>query len=251
MAGKLEGKKALITGASSGIGKDAALRLAREGCHVFLIARREEKLKDVQKEIYSFEGQCFILPGDITKSDFVRKAIDSAAQAFGGLDILVLAAGDGLIKPFILSELEDFRRLTEVNAFSIVTVCKAAASKLNPGASVILITSPAGINGAKGLSAYAFSKGAIVPFGKCLALELAVRSCRVNMISPGYVQTELTRKLYGRFNEAQKKRIAESYPLAAGTLADVSNAIVFFASDDSRWITGAVLPVDGGLGLGT
>lgn len=246
----LSGKNAIITGASSGIGKAAALALARKGSNIFMIARREEKLKDLKQEIISLGVKAEYAIGDVTNGDFVKKAVLAAHEKMGGLDILVLAAGDAFIKPFDLTSMNDFRLLLEVNSLGAVNFCKEAAKKINSGGSIILITSPAGISGAKGMSAYALSKGGLVAFGKSLALELAPRKIRVNIISPGFVKSEMTDKLYGKLNEEQKKIIKEAYPLGTGSPDDVAKAISFLASDDSLWITGVVLPVDGGLTAG-
>lgn len=248
--GKQERKTAVITGASSGIGEAAALRLAQEGCNLFLIARREKNLKELKKNISSYKVSAEYAAGDVTDKDFVSKAISRAQGIFGPINILVLSAGTAFINSFNSTSIDDFRSILEVNSFGVINCCKEAVKRMASGGSIVLITSPAGIHGAKGMTAYALSKGGIIAFGKSLALELAPKKIRVNIISPGFVRTELTQKLYGHFTETQKQQIEKSCPLGVGEPMQVANAINFLTSDESSWITGAVLPVDGGLTVG-
>jgi 3-oxoacyl-[acyl-carrier protein] reductase len=248
---KLKGKNAIITGASSGIGRATALRLAQEGSNVFMVARRQELLKELKKEIASLGVKVEYAAGDVTNEGFAREVVMRAHEIFGFLDILVLCAGDAFIKSFDLTSISDFRSLMEVNSFGVINFCKEVVKKMNRGGSIILITSPAGIHGARGMTAYALSKGGIVAFGKSLALELAPRKIRVNIISPGFVKTEITDKLYAKLTEEQRKKIYEAYPLGIGSVKDVANTINFLVSDESSWITGIVLPVDGGLTTGS
>lgn len=249
--GKLQGKTAFVTGASSGIGEAAAGQLVREGCRVFITARREDRLKELKEKWAPLEGPVEYAAGDITDRNFVKKALGQAHQVFGPLNILVLSAGAGFIKPFDLTSLEDFHSLLEVNSLGVVHCCKEAANKMSPGGSLILITSPAGIYGAKGMTAYALSKGGLVGFARSLALEWAPKRIRVNIISPGFVKTELTQRLYGGLTDVQKQQIEKAYPLGVGSPDDIAHAVSFLASDESSWITGVVLPVDGGLTAGT
>lgn len=247
---KLKGKSAIITGASSGIGKATALALGREGCNIFMIARREKQLGEVKDEIASLNVQVEYAVGDVTNEDFVKKVILHACEIFGQLNILVLCAGVSLIRSFNLSSINDFRSLMEVNIFGVINFCKEGIKKISPGGSLVLITSPAGIYGAKGMSAYGVSKGGIIALGKSLALELSAKKIRVNIVSPGFVETEMTEKLYGRLSDGQRKKIQEAHPLGIGSANDVANAIKFLVSDESSWITGIVLPVDGGFTTG-
>lgn len=247
---ELKGKSAIITGASSGIGKATALRLARDGCNIFMVARRQKQLSETKEEISSLNVRVDYAAGDVTDENFTKAVVTRAHEIFGCLDILVLSAGDAFIKPFNLTSVADFRYLMDVNSFGVVNFCKEAVKKIRPGGSIVLITSPAGIYGAKGMSAYAFSKGGLVPFGRCLAIELSAQRIRVNIISPGFVNTEMTEKLYKGLTQMQKKQIHEAHPLGIGSVTDVANAIKFLVSDESSWITGVVLPVDGGFTAG-
>lgn len=246
----LEGKGAIITGASSGIGKAVACCLAENGCNVFLIARREKQLKEVKREIAPVGVKVEYAVGDVSNEDFAQKAVRQAHELFGGLDILVIAAGNAFIKGFAATDSANFSSLLRTNVFGVINFCKEGVKKMSSGGSIILITSPAGIYGAKGLSAYALSKGGLVAFGKSLALELAAQKIRVNIISPGFVPTEMTKTLYGKITDKQMEQIKGAHPLGIGSAQDVANAINFLASEKASWITGVVLPVDGGFTTG-
>ena len=251
----LKGKNAIVTGASSGIGREVSISLARSGCNVFMVARREEKLQKIKEQLEEEldSSNIFIeyAAGDVTNEKFAQRAVLQACELFGGLNILVLCAGAAFIKSFNSTSNADFRHLMEVNMFGIINFCREGIKKITPKGSIILITSPAGVYGAKGMTAYAMSKGGIIAFGKSLALELAAHKIRVNVISPGFVETEMTETLYGKLNDAQKEQIKQIHPLGIGSTVDVANAIKFLASDESSWITGVVLPVDGGFTTGT
>lgn len=247
---RLNGKKALITGASSGIGKATAICLAQEGCNLLLISRREEQLKVLKNEVSAYDIETHYLAGDVTDKGFVDDIYLHVREYFKKLDILVLAAGSGFIKPFGLTSDADFRSLMEVNTFGVVNVCNAGVKFMNRGGAIILLTSPAGLYGAKGMTAYSLSKGGLVGFGKSLALELATQRIRVNIISPGFVPTEMTKKLYGILSDEQRKKIEEGHPLGVGSVQDIANTVAFLASDEASWITGVVLPVDGGFTIG-
>ncbi len=247
---KLKNKCAIITGASSGIGRETALSLAKEGCNIFMIARRQERLKELKDEIAALGVRAEYAVGDVVDEALVKIMVAEAYSALGGFDILVLSAGEALMRPFNLTTRADFNRLMEVNTFGVVNLCKESIGKMDSGGSIIFITSPAGIHGAKGMSAYALSKGGLVAFGKSLALELAPQKIRVNIVSPGFVKTEMTQDLYGKLSVAQLEKITSAHPLGAGSVVDVANTIKFLVSDEASWITGIVLAVDGGFTCG-
>lgn len=246
----LAGKTALVTGASSGIGKAVALRLAGQGASLFLAARREGLLAEVAREVAALGVSVGHMAGDVTDEAFAERAVSGAQELGGGIDILVLAAGQALMKPFPSTTTAEFRALMDVNALGMVHFCRAAIRRMRAHGSMVLIGSPAGSHGARGMTAYALSKGGLVAFAKSLALELASRRIRVNVVSPGYVKTELTDRLYGGLTEAQGGRIAAAYPLGIGSLDDVAAAVAFLVSSQASWITGVVLPVDGGFSAG-
>jgi len=246
----LRNKFAVITGASSGMGRETALALARSGCDIFMIARRKEKLEELKNIIAGMGVHVSYAAGDVTDAEFVKKAIRRACGGSSKPDILILSAGQAFIRPFNLTGSCEFRRLMEINTFGVVNVCKEVTARMNSGGSIVIISSPAGICGAKGMSAYALSKGGLAPFGKSLALELAPLKIRVNIISPGYIETEMTKSLYSKLSSPQLEAIIKAHPLGAGSLKDIVNAIKFLVSDESAWITGAVLAVDGGFSAG-
>lgn len=246
----LSGKTAIITGASSGIGRSAALHLAQRGCNVLMVARRQRMLQEIEDQITASGGQARYVVGDVADEELAQSAVREADEIFNGLDVMVLCAGSSLIRSFQKTTISEFWALLKVNTFGVVNFCNAAVNRMNRGGSIVLITSPAGVYGAKGMSAYALSKGGLVAFGKSLALELAVHRIRVNIISPGFVETEMTKNLYGKLAEDQQKQIRDSYPLGTGQVTDVVNAIDFLVDEKSAWITGTVLSVDGGFTAG-
>jgi 3-oxoacyl-[acyl-carrier protein] reductase len=250
MIKKKEQKSALITGATSGIGKASVLRLAQEGYNIFMVARRGELLEELKEQISSSDIKVEFAVGDVTDEEFSIKAMSRAYEIFGSLNVLVLSAGCSFMKPYNLTSTSDYRQLIDVNLFGVINFCKNGIKYIPQNGSIILFTSPAGIRGAKGMSAYAVSKAGVVAFGKCLALEVSVKNIRVNIISPGYVETEMTEKLYNRLNKIQIKRIKDSHPLGVGSAIDIANAVSFLASDESSWITGNILEVDGGFAIG-
>jgi NAD(P)-dependent dehydrogenase (short-subunit alcohol dehydrogenase family) len=246
---KSEIQTILITGASSGVGRACAVDFATEGHYIFCVARRKEKLDSLEKEL-SGKGKLSYAVGDVSDPVFVQSAVKQCVNNFGKINSIVVAAGNTFIRPFNKTTIDDFHELMNVNTFGVVNICKEAIKHMEHCGSVVLFPSPAGIYGAKGMTAYALSKGGIIAFGKSLALELAPKKIRINMISLGYVKTEMTDKIYGYLTPDQKKKIESEYALGIGKVEDVVNAVKFLTSDQSSWVTGVVLSVDGGLTSG-
>lgn len=243
-------KVALISGASSGIGKATSLCLASNGFDTLLVARREEKLKDIKQEIELLGVKASYLAKDITIESCAKEAIDKVISDFGRLDSMVLCAGQGFVKSMVATTLKEYRKLFEINALSVVNFCKNALDKISPHGSIVIISSPSGIFGALGMTGYSLSKGGLIAFGKSLALELAPKKIRVNIIVPGKVETEFSNNLYKFLSTSQIEKIKESHPLGIGKPEDVARAIAFLVSDAASWITGSVLTVDGGFTIG-
>lgn len=239
-----------VGGASSGIGEAVARHMASRGARVFLVARREDRLKTVCESIRASGGIAAYAAADLADEAAALAAAEACRTEFGAVSGMALATGAALLKPFRSTTSRDMQDLFATNVLSAVNVCRAMNGKFAAKGSVVLFTSPAGIAGAKAMTAYAAAKGALIPFARSLALEWAAQRVRVNVICPGYVETELTQKLYGYATPDQKRALIEAHPLGAGSLEDVSAATEFLLSDAARWITGCVLPVDGGLGIG-
>lgn len=249
---RLAGKKALITGGGTGIGRACALAFAREGARVALAGRRAEPLSAVAAEIYNAGGEALAVQCDVTKVDQVERAVGTAADRFGGLNIVVNSAG--ALVPGSAEETSEahWDRLIAVNLKGTFLVSRAALAWLRRagGGSIINIGSVLGLVGMKKRAAYAAAKGGVTLLTKAMALDHAHENIRVNCICPGLVETELIESMIaGRSDPAAfRRQRAEQIPLGRiGRPEDMAGMAVFLASDESSWLTGAALPLDGGL----
>jgi 2-keto-3-deoxy-L-fuconate dehydrogenase len=227
---RLTGKTAIITGAASGIGLACAVRFRAEGARVIGL--------DVASEP---PGCC-----DVSRFQDLEAA---ASRVEGSVDVLLHCAATTVFATTLDTSQEDLERIFRVNVGGAVNLVKAFDSRLNSHGSIVLIASITGIVGAPGLSAYAASKGALITLSRTLALELAPRGIRVNCVCPASVDTPM---LHASFNrqpdpEEARRRNIRRHPLGRlGTPEDVANLVLFLASDESSWITGATHMIDGG-----
>lgn len=239
----LSAKTILITGASSGIGRQAAIECAAMGAQLVLTARNQSKLSQLLSELKG-EGHTMI------KADLLNtENIIALAQTVSALDGVVHCAG--VVKPFPVSFLnaekisETFN--TNFNAVVELTGALFKAKKINQGASLVFLSSISGQHPHKGGSMYAASKAAVEAFSKTVALEYASKHIRANCISPAMVKTPMFDIAAAEISEESMKEHVAKYPLGVGYPQDVANAVVFLLSPASRWITGANLIMDGGL----
>jgi 3-oxoacyl-[acyl-carrier protein] reductase len=243
----LSGKVALVTGASRGIGRATAEALAEQGAHVLVnFARSETEAADVVSGISGRGGKAELLRFDVSESQTAEKAIADAAKRLGRLDILVANAGiseDGLL---VQLKDETLMRIFDVNVRGSVA-CARAAMKVMMRARygrIIFVSSVVGEMGNAGQTAYAASKAALLGVTKSLAREYAKRNVTVNAVTPGWVDTDMTRVLPEPAKEAMKAGV----PLArSATAREIAGPIVFLASDEASYVTGAVLRVNGGM----
>lgn len=252
---RFKGKVAIVTGGSSGIGKETAKRLVAEGASVVLSGRDEAKLHSAAKEMDAGD-QVRVLAGDIAKPATGAALVEEAERQFGGLDILVNNAGVFRPKPFIeVSEEEyDWFLDTILKGKFFLAQAAAKAMKKRGGGAIVHTGSLWGLQaiGATPSSAYSAANGGVHALVHNLALELAADKIRVNAVAPGVVETPI----YSTFltkEEVQKTlpTFNAFHPLGRiGQPADVAEAILFLASDQSCWITGTILPVDGGVMAG-
>jgi NAD(P)-dependent dehydrogenase (short-subunit alcohol dehydrogenase family) len=243
----MHGRRVLVTGASSGLGRRMALELARSGAKVAAAARRADALAALAGEAAAEGATILPVALDVADPDAVARATAEAAAALGGLDGLVANAGvAGAVGPALDVAPSDWRAVTAVNLDGVFFAAQAAAAEMakGGGGAIVTIASILGFGTGKGVAAYAASKAAVVQLTRVLALEWAPLGVRVNAIAPGYIPTDMNRAvLEGPRGEALKKRI----PMGRfGEPADLDGALGLLLSDAGRYITGAAIPVDGG-----
>lgn len=242
-------KVAFITGATRGIGKQIALTLAKEGYDIALNYRSEnEELIAVINEIEnSREGiKCFTVKADISNFEECESAVKAIIDNFGKIDVLVNNAGITKDTLLLRMKKEDFDSVIDVNLGGTFNVTKNVASYMLKAKSgrIINISSVVGISGNAGQCNYAASKAGIIGFTKSLAKELASRNILVNAIAPGFIETAMTDSL----SDDVKNEIAKTIPLKRmGKVQDVANVVKFLVSEDSSYITGQVINIDGGM----
>ncbi len=240
-------KVALITGATRGIGKQIAIKLAKEGYDIAINYRNEnDDLSITQKEIENENVKCLAVKGDVSNFEDTKRFVDEVIAEFGQIDVLVNNAGITKDMLILRMEKEDFESVINVNLTGTFNVTKNVVPymmKKRTGR-VINISSVVGVSGNAGQSNYAASKAGIIGFTKSLAKELASRNILVNSIAPGFIETDMTAVL----KDDVKTEISKNIPLKRmGTSNDVANVVKFLASDDSSYITGQVINVDGGM----
>ena len=242
----LKGKTAVITGASRGIGKAIAFRYAQEGANLIISATNEALLMEVKTELEAIG--CDVKWKVCNVSDYasVSDLIKFAVDTFGGIDILVNNAGIAKDKLIMAIKEEDWNDVIDVNlkgTFNGIKAVTRTMLKAKVGC-MINITSVVGISGNAGQANYSASKAGIIGLTKSAAKELASRNIRVNAIAPGFIETDMT----GALMDSARDSFFSNIPLArAGTPEDVANLALFLASDESNYITGQVIKVDGGL----
>lgn len=240
-------KVAFITGATRGIGRAIALELANEGYNIALNYRTEnEALETLKKEISELGVECYPVQGDVSKAEDSERMTKEIIEYFEQIDVLVNNAGitkDKLIQRMKEEEFTDVINVNLVGTFNITKNVIKYMTKKRYG-KIINISSVVGISGNAGQSNYAASKAGIIGFTKSIAKELASRNITANAVAPGFIQTDMTNVLKDEIKEA----IESTIPLKRlGTAEDVAKVVKFLASDDSNYITGQVINVDGGM----
>ncbi|MGA2865737.1 MAG: SDR family oxidoreductase [Verrucomicrobiota bacterium] len=242
----LSGKLLIVTGASSGIGRETCRCLSELGARVILVARNREKLAEVAVALAGKDHR--IEPFDLTHSDEIPEWLEGIAKSLGPLDGVVHSAGVfkmRLIRDWSLAETDAMMRINLYPCFALAKGLRRRNCH-RPGASLVFLSSIAGIKGQPALAIYTATKAAIVGLTRCLALEFAPDGVRVNCVAPALVQTEMADTLLGSMTADQMAKLAHSHPLGLGKPRDVANAIAFLLADTSRWITGTTLITDGG-----
>jgi NAD(P)-dependent dehydrogenase (short-subunit alcohol dehydrogenase family) len=248
MTQRLQHKTAIVTGAGSGIGRAIALAFLREGAQVVLVGRRQDRLEAVARDSHASP---LVIPADVSKREDIERVLQQTAAHFGGIHVLVNNAG--------ILHAGNAEQITEaqwdqtfnLNVRGLWLLSRGVLPHMRQagGGSIINVASVLGINGARVRACYAASKGAVVLLTKCMAIDHGVDKIRVNAICPGFVETELTAEVLRSAPDPQavrKQRIAVHPIGRLGEPEDVAGMAVYLASEESAWVTGTTLAVDGG-----
>ena len=248
---RLSGKVALITGGGTGIGRACALQFSREGAKVAVAGRRREPLAAVVAEIHAAGGQAFLAGCDVAKSDQVERTIREVVAQFGALHVLVNNAGILHVGSVEETSEAEWDRLVDVDLKGVFLVSRAALPELRKsGGAIVNIGSVLGLVGMKKRAVYAAAKGGVTMLTKAMALDHAQEGIRVNCICPAIVETDLVQTILSQApdREAAVRLRTAQIPLGRmGKPEDVAALAVFLASEESSWLTGAAIALDGGL----
>jgi 3-oxoacyl-[acyl-carrier protein] reductase len=242
----LSGKTAIVTGASRGIGKAIALRLAAAGAKVACVARDAGKLNEAVDAITAAGGEAEVHPCDVSNSEAVTKLVEGLAEKWGGLDIVVNNAG--ITKDTLIPRMsdEDWDAVISTNLRSVFLFTRAASLVMMRKRSgrIINISSVSGLMGNAGQANYSASKAGVIGLTRTVAQELASRKVTVNAICPGFIASEMTQAMGATLDEFVKTRIPAK---RLGEAEEVADAVLYLASDSATYITGEVITLDGGL----
>jgi NAD(P)-dependent dehydrogenase (short-subunit alcohol dehydrogenase family) len=244
------GKVAFVTGATSGIGQACAMAFAHAGAKVVCVGRKEDALKELEQMIGATGSEALTIGADLAREDEADRAVQHAVGVFGGIDVLVNAAGhisSGTIENTSLAAWDDMMNVN-VRA-SFVLMQKALPSLIERRGNIVNISSVTGLRAFPGVLAYCVSKAALDQLTRCASLELAAKGVRVNAVNPGVVVTQI-HKRGGMSEEAYSAFLEHSkttHPLGrTGRPEEIASLVLFLASDDASWITGATYSIDGG-----
>lgn len=246
---RLKDRVAIITGGARGIGKKISQTFLKEGASVYIFdVNEEEGARTVGELQPAYDGKVIFFKVDITDEKNVEQSIEKIIEAEGRIDILVNNAGITRDNLILRMSLEDWKKVIDINLTGAFICSKHTVKYMvkNRSGKIINISSIVGVHGNAGQSNYSSSKAGIIGLTKTLARELAGRNILVNAIAPGYIETEMTEKLSDKI----KEKLMEQIPIGRlGSVDDVAKTALFLASDDSNYITGTVINLDGGMGI--
>ncbi len=256
MSEELDGKVAVVTGGASGLGAGLVRRFVAEGARVVIGDVEAERGAELAAEL---GGKAVFLRSDVTDVEQISALVDTAVHTFGGLHVMVNNAGVSgtMHRRFLDDDLADFDAVMRINVRAVMAGTRDAARHMaeHGGGSIINLTSIGGIQAGGGVQTYRASKAAVIQFTKSVAIELAHHEIRVNAIAPGNIRTAIVaksasaedRQRLDEFEEKIRAQMRADRPLKReGTVDDVAEAALYFATDRSRYVTGTVLPIDGG-----
>lgn len=248
MTDRLKDKVGIVTGAGTGIGRACAIALANEGARLALAGRRKDRIQQLADEL---GDRVVAVACDVTRPDEINRLLGQTADRFGELNFLVNNAG--VLRPGTAEQVteDDWDLTFNTNVRSVWLLSRAVLPNLRKagGGSIINIASVLGMVGARNRAAYAASKGAVVLLTKCMAIDHGLENIRVNAICPSFIETELTAAMMAGAQDpaAIRRERAAAHPIGRlGRPEDVGGLVVYLASDESGWVTGAILPIDGG-----
>ena len=247
----LEGKTAIVTGGAQGIGKAIAMRLSRDGANIGILDLQKEEADRVAQEISNLGVKAMAIQCDVTDYAKVKEGVTAVHDAYGSIDILINNAGIDIARVFVDTDETIWEKIINVNYKSFLNVSHACIPYMieQKSGNIVSLGSDAGRIGNPGEVLYCGTKAAIMSSSKALAKELARFGIRVNAVSPGPVHTELWDKLHdGEKGQKVTEAVIRAIPLRRlGEPEDVADVVAFFVSDDSKYLTGQVLSIDGGL----